>query len=175
MKTPFLFSALKAALIGLLLVTASCKHDTDVVTPDGSTSGSSLAFVGKNLRMTALALEPAQDLDGDGKIDNDLLQFLPDCARDNTIRFDKDGRLSGDEGKQVCPSTGDEEGPTSVEPSTWSYNAQTHILRIVNNGDATNVTEWEVVEQSASGLKAKIRMTSDEGATLKMVMTWKTA
>lgn len=161
-------SFFKMALFGLLLLTASCKKDGDAVTPNG---GSSLPFVGKNLRMTAVALDPAQDLDGDGRVDGDLMPFLPACSRDNTIRFEKNGQLNGDEGATQCPSTGDGDF-VSVEPSTWTYNPQTNVIRVTANGDPSNVTEWEVVNATSNQLKAKVGLASDKGNSLDMVMTW---
>jgi len=171
MKTSTFLFTLKTALFGLLLLTASCKKDSEeAVTPDGG-SGSTLACVGKNLRLAALNFDPAIDLDGDGKLDNDLLKFMDDCARDNTIVFEKNGKLSGSEGAKVCPNTGDD-SPTSYGPSTWTYNPQTRILRIVANGDATDVTEWKVLDVSGSQLKATIATESGDGTDMKMVMTW---
>lgn len=159
---------LKTALFGLLLLTASCTDkDKNVITPE---EGSSLACVGKNLRLTGLAFNPAMDIDGDGKVDTDLLKYLPACSRDNTINFEKSGKLSGSEGASVCPR--DDENPVSVEPSTWTYNAQTRIVRIVVNGDATDVSEWKVIDVSANLIKAAIVTESANGDKLDMIMTW---
>ena len=161
MKTsPFLLS-LKTALFGLLLLTASCKKNNDIITPGGD---SSLACAGKNLRMTALTFDPAVDLDGDGKVDNDLLKFMNSCALDNTINFEKSGKLSGSEGANVCPGGAD--GPVSTEASTWTYNAQSHILRIVPNGNPSETTEWNVQDVSASRIKATIVTESADGDQL---------
>lgn len=176
MKTStFLFSC-QTALLGLLLMTASCKKDSDVVkpAPDSSDTGaaSSLACAGKNLRLTALTFDPAIDIDGDGKPDKDLLNFMPECARDNTINFEKGGKLSGSEGAKTCPSADDDNSPASYGPSTWTYDKATKVVRIVSNGDATKVTEWKVIDVSASLIKARIGTESADGSQLDLVMTW---
>lgn len=165
-RTGGLFFTAKTLLFGLLLLTAACKKDTDAVTPDG---GSSLACAGKNLRLTALTFDPAVDIDGDGKVDSDLLKFMPACALDNTINFDKSGKLSGSEGANVCP--GDDDNPVSIEASTWTYDPATRVLRIVPSGNPADATEWSVQQVSGNLLKASIMMESDDDK-LKMVMTW---
>lgn len=169
MKKLSFLATLKTALFGLLLLSASCKHDTDAVNPDNN-GGSSLACAGKNLRMVGLALDPPQDIDGDGKIDTDVLKFVSECSRDNTIRFESDGRLTGDEGKLQCASSDD--SAIGVKPTTWTYNAQTRVLRITANGDATNVTEWQDVDVSTTTIKGSVVTVSERGKTLKMIMTY---
>lgn len=164
-----LLFSLKTALFGLLILTASCKKDTEVVTPDGG-GGSSLACVGKNLRLTALNFDPAMDIDGDGKVDSDLLKFMPACALDNTINFEKGGKLSGSEGPNVCP--GDDESPVDVEASTWTYDAGTKVLRIVPTGKPSEATDWKVQSVSSNMIKAAIQTESEDGGKLNLVMTW---
>lgn len=168
MKTPtFLFSP-KLAVCCLLLLTAACKKDSDAIAPDNSTS---LACVGKNLRLAALALDPAQDIDGDGKVDADLLKYMEPCALDNTIKFEQGGTLTGSEGSNVCPSNGDG-GLVDMKPSTWTYNAQTRVLRVVPTGNPENASDWQVERVTGTTLRASIIMESEEGNRLKMLMTW---
>ncbi len=170
MKNFPLFATFKTALFSILLFSASCKHDTEVVSPggDGTTS---LACAGKSLRLSAVTLDPPQDLDGDGKIDTDVLKFVSECSRDNTIRFEGDGRLTGDEGKLQCANTGDD-AAMGVKPTTWTYNAQTRVLRITVNGDAANITEWQDVTVTANSIKGSVVTNSESGKTMKMIMTY---
>ena len=171
MKTFSFFPSrvLAFSLLGLLFVTAACKKSDDAVTPviDDNTP----AFVDKNLRITAVTSDPLIDMDGDGKVDKDLMAFLRPCDTDNTIRFEKSGRLSGDSGATDC-SSGDNEA-TDTKPGTWTYDAKTHILRLITGPQGSqNVAEWEVLEASATGLKAKIGA-QDSSDNLKLIMTWK--
>ena len=171
MKTFSFFPSrvLAFSLLGLLIVTAACKKSDDAVTPvaDDNTP----AFVDKNLRITAVTSDPLIDMDGDGKIDKDLLAFLRPCDTDNTIRFEKSGRLSGDKGATDCTQNDNEASDTN--PGSWTYDAKTRILRLTTGpkGDQ-NVAEWEILEASTSGLKAKIG-TQDSSDPFKLIMTWK--
>ncbi|MBD2701976.1 hypothetical protein IC229_15105 [Spirosoma sp. BT702] len=156
-------------LLGLVLTMTACKKETEIVNPiDG---GSAPAFVDKNLRITAVTSDPLIDIDGDGKLDKDLLPYLRPCDLDNTIRFEKSGRLSGNSGSNNC-NDGSEQASDS-KPGTWTYDGKSHILRLITTVDSKqNVAEWEILEESASGLKAKV---SAQGSTddFRLVMTWR--
>jgi hypothetical protein len=171
MNTSTFFSSLKVACLGLLVFTASCKKDPDAITPDQGSGGggSSLAVAGKNLRMVALATDPAMDFDGDGKVDNNLLAFMPECALDNTINFQTNGKISGSEGGKVCPNDGGDPDPTDIKEGTWTYEPKTQILRITTGGDAT---DWKVLSATGSTLKVSLAMDSDEGDKMSLIMTW---
>jgi|GEM_PF-7134892 len=168
MKTSTIRSAANVLFLGLMLVTAACDKNKDVVTPE---ENASLPCAGKNLRLTALNFDPALDLDGDGKVENDLLGYMPDCALDNTINFEKSGKLSGSEGSKVCPSDGDD-SPVEVGASTWTYDPKTSTLRIIPNGKPAEANEWKVKEVTANRIKASIVTESEDGDKLSMVMTW---
>lgn len=169
---PFSFvptRVLAFSLLGLLFVTAACKKSDDSVTPVANDT--TPAFVDKNLRISAVTSDPLIDMDGDGKVDKDLMAFLRPCDTDNTIRFEKSGRLSGNSGATDCSNGGNEASDT--KPGTWTYNATTHILRLVTGSEGNqNVAEWEVLEASAGGLTAKIGA-QDSSDNLKLIMTWK--
>ncbi|GAB3700493.1 hypothetical protein GCM10027592_27500 [Spirosoma flavus] len=147
----------------------ACKKETEPINPNNG--GSAPAFVDKNLRITAVTSDPLIDIDGDGKLDKDLLPYLRPCDLDNTIRFEKSGRLSGTSGATNC-NDGSEQA-TDSKPGTWTYNANSHVLRLITTVDSKqSVSEWEILEESASGLKAKV---SAEGSTddFRLIMTWK--
>ncbi|GAB2576776.1 hypothetical protein [Spirosoma areae] len=158
---------LAICLLGLLLSTAACKKDTDGVTPVNNDD--TPVFVDKNLRISAVTSDPLIDLDGDGKVDKDLLAFLRPCDTDNIVRFEKGGRLSGNDGALKCSDGNTDTNETT--PGKWTYNANTHILRLIT-GPNENVAEWEILEASATGLKAKVS-TQDSNDPLKLIMTWK--
>lgn len=153
----------------LMLTTSACKKETETVQPTNGMDGTP-AFVGKNLMMTSFEVSPAIDLDGDGKVDSDLLVFLRPCDRDNTILFEKNGKMSGSNGNLSCDNT--ETDPSTVKPSTWSYDAQTKTIRITTNNDPTDVSEWKVVEASANSLKVEVSVVEKQGSH-KTIMTWK--
>ncbi|GAB3996725.1 hypothetical protein GCM10028807_40010 [Spirosoma daeguense] len=159
---------LSLCVLGLLLSMSSCKKENDPVNP---ITGNLPAFADKNLRITAVTSDPLIDIDGDGKVDKDLLPFLRPCDMDNTIRFEKNGRLSGNSGSLDCNDGS--ETSTDANPGTWTYDSKTHILRLITIVDSKqNVSEWEILEESASGLKAKVGA-DGSGEAFRLIMTWK--
>lgn len=150
----------------LMLAASACKKETETVQPDSSTP----AFVGKNLMMTSFRVSPSVDLDGDGKVDDDLLSFLKPCERDNTILFEKNGKMSGGNGTLSC--NGAEIDPSAAKPGTWTYNEQTKTIRIVKDNNPADVAEWKVVEASADGLKVEVSV-NETTRSYKTTMTWK--
>jgi hypothetical protein len=124
---------------------------------------------GKNLRMTALTMDPAMDFNGDGKVDTDLLEYMPQCALDNTIKFEANGKITGSEGGDVCPADGDE-SPTDIKEGTWSYDDKTKILRLNTAGD---VVDWKVLTLTSTTLKASLVMDAlDNSSKMSLIMTW---
>ncbi|MVM41966.1 hypothetical protein GO730_37080 [Spirosoma sp. HMF3257] len=161
-------TCLLAAIATLSLVTSSCKKGDDGVQP--ANNSSTPAFVGKNLIMTSFQVDPAIDLDGDGKLDTDLTVFLRACDKDNTIVFEKNGTLSGSNGQLSCSD--DESDPSAIKPSHWTYNEQTKIIHITKDSDATDMSDWKVMEASANGLKVELSV-NEPGQSYKTIMTWK--
>ncbi|QJW88318.1 hypothetical protein HNV11_02480 [Spirosoma taeanense] len=161
--TPFILAVTAA----MMLTTSACKKTNDIVKPDGATTGTQ-AFVGKRLILSAFTMSPAVDFDGDGKVDPDLMAFMQECDKDNTIVFEKGGRLSGDNGALRC----DDDEPATGSAGTWSYDEQTKILRIIDAEDKTDISEWHVLEASAKTLKVEVSVVED-GVSLKATMTWK--
>lgn len=159
------FSSLSlwSLLLGLMLFTAACNKDKDGVEPGGIDG--TPAFVGKSWQLSAFTLDPAQDLDGDGKPDADLMKFMRPCDKDNTVTFEKNGKLSGSNGKLKC----DDDEPTDGSAGRWSYNADTKILTIT---DEDGANEWKIIESTGSTLKAAVEVL-EEGNEFKAVMTWK--
>lgn len=174
---PFLFNnksmnrtflrPLSAVLFGLLVMTASCKKDVDPVTP--ATGGSSTpSFVGTRWQMSAFLLDPSIDFDGDGKVDNDLLPFMPACDRDNSIVFEKSGVVTESEGQVDC----NHEPSEAKKPDQWRYNAGTRTITLTDGSDPTDVSTWEVVEASSRVLTIRTTVTED-GQTLKATIHWR--
>lgn len=149
--------------ISLLTFSGCTEKNKDILPGDGSP-----AFVGKRLILSAFTMEPAVDLDGDGKPDPDLLRFLDDCEKDNILIFEKGGKLSGENGLLRCDGDVVDEG----NAGTWTYDESAKILRIVAADDKTDISEWKILEASSKVLKAQVEVEED-GFTLKAIMTWK--
>ncbi|MDB5242009.1 MAG: hypothetical protein JWP57_2634 [Spirosoma sp.] len=163
----FAIRSINALLLGVSLLTLSCKKDVDVLTPTtGSTQN--LAFVGPQWQMSAFLLDPSVDFDGDGKADSDILPFMPACDRDNAIIFNADGKISGLEGQLRC----DNEPAKNQKPDTWRYNDATKTITITDGEDPTDVSTWEVVEVSSKKLTIKTTVVED-GVTFNASIHWK--
>ncbi len=160
-------NAFIVASVAILTLTLSgCKKNENEIDPiDGGTP----AFVGKRMVLSSFIMDPAVDLDGDGKVDPDLMAFLEDCEKDNIVIFEKGGKLSGENGAKRC----DDDELSEGNAGTWTYNEQTKILRIVDADDKSDISEWKVIEASSKILKAQVEVEED-GFVLKAVMTWKT-
>ncbi|MBO0929767.1 hypothetical protein [Fibrella aquatilis] len=152
-------------VLGLLTTLSACKKDQQAVTPD--TPGDFVAsFVGVRWQMASFELTPPQDLDGDGRPDSNLLQFMRPCDLDNTLIFERNGSLTGDNGKLSC----DDDAATN-KPGTWTYDNASKKMTVVD-GDDGSVSNWTVEEASARYLKVKTTITED-GHTYAAVITWK--
>lgn len=163
----FVSRSINALLLGVSLLTVSCKKDVSVITPStGSTQAP--AFVGPQWQMSAFLLDPSVDFDGDGKVDSDILPFMPACDRDNAIIFNPDGKITGVEGKLRC----DDEPATNEKPDTWSYNNASKTITITDGDDPKEVSTWEITEASSSKLSIKTTVVED-GVTFKASIHWK--
>jgi len=165
MKTSL--TQLRSVLFALLVVAglASCKKDGENINPD--LIDNNPAFVGKKWQLSSFILDPAIDLDGDGTPDPDLLEYLPACSKDDIIIFKADGKMGGEPGV-LC----DDETPGGSGSGSWTYDKNSKILKIIGSDGPTDVDELQVVEMSASTLKAKVEVT-EEGTTLTAYMTFK--
>ncbi|MBO0935891.1 hypothetical protein J2I47_04960 [Fibrella sp. HMF5335] len=162
-----LFTFLLPILVGLLASLSACKKEQQDVDPNPNPPGGFVAsFVGVRWQMASFELDPPQDLDGDGKPDSNLLQFLRPCDLDNTVVFERNGTMSGDNGKLKC-----DDDPATSKPGSWTYDNTTKKMKIVDGDDGT-VSDWIVDEASARYLKVRTTITED-GRSYSAVITWK--
>ena len=161
-------SLMLAGAATLMLTASAFKKDNQTVQPDSNSA--TLAFVGKSLVMTSFQVSPAIDLDADGKLDSDLTVFLRDCDKDNSITFEKEGVMSGSNGNLSCS---DHEVASPIAKSShWTYDPSTKTIRIVKDNDATDVSEWKVLEASANSLKVEISV-AEPTRSYKTITSWK--
>lgn len=156
--------------VGLLLSATSCKKDPNPVGPD-PTGGFAPSFEGVHWQIANIILDPAIDINGDGKPDSDITELiLRPCDLDNSLMFEHGGKFKSSNGKLSC----EDDDPTPAQPGTWTYNSDTKKLRIVDGEDPADTMEWSVIEASPKYLKVKTSLT-EEGQTFGIVMIWKTA
>lgn len=157
-------------LVGLLLSATSCKKDPTPIEPD-LTGGFAPSFEGVHWQIASIILDPASDIDGDGKPESDVTNLLlRPCDLDNSLMFEHGGKFSSDNGKLSC----DDDELTYAQTGTWTYNSSTKKLRIVDGADPADTMEWSVIEASPRYLKVKTTIPG-EGQTFGIVMIWKTA
>lgn len=172
--------SLKMFLFGLILLVSSCKKDPEPVDPDnpgqeqpggggGNNGTSSLPCAGKDLKIQSFLFTLTEDESGE-ETGGDLVDEFPECAKDDRIRFEKSGKISGSEGSKICPP--DEEPDTEVPVpvnSLWSYNAQNKTFKMYEEGKANEAVVWKVDEVSSNSLKISFTEKA-EGFTTKIVL-----
>lgn len=145
--------------LGLLMAVTSCKNGGDPV-PAGPT------FDGKTYRIVSYTLNPAADLDGDGKADTDLTILMDDCVKDNTATLETGGKVKINFGTVKCAS----DGPATQNGGTWSYDTTKNVLKTVDNDNPTKFTEWQVSE-GGNTLRTTAQFVDDEVTyTTTMIM-----
>jgi hypothetical protein len=107
------------ALLCISCIMSSCKKDDDPTKTDLLTS--------KDWKTTALTIDPAVDMNGDGTADTDMLSLYEDCQKDDLVRFGTDKTVTNDEGETKC----DPDDPQTSSGGTWSFNSDETELTIV--------------------------------------------
>ncbi|GGH21087.1 hypothetical protein FAZ19_15220 [Sphingobacterium alkalisoli] len=106
------------AALGSNLVIAAVWHESPIREIPNSPFGNHYWAV------SSATIEPALDLDMDGKPDSDLRALVPDCEGDDADRYLEDGTIVTDRGSKSCDI--DEE--RQEETGTWSYDPSTRVL-----------------------------------------------
>ncbi|WP_020601621.1 lipocalin family protein [Spirosoma spitsbergense] len=161
----FPLRSLNILLIGLLLLTAACRNDTDIRTTGTSANP---AFVGPRWQMTAFVLNPAIDFNGDGTLESDLFSFMPACDRDNSLAFNANGTMVTSRGQLQCSDS----ASNSDRINTWQYDSASRTLTITDSGKSTEPATWTVIEASASVLIIE-KTDLEKGKPVKNTVHWK--
>ncbi|MFC3196028.1 hypothetical protein ACFOET_00245 [Parapedobacter deserti] len=90
-------------------------------------------------------IQPALDVDMDGKPDTDLLILIPPCERDDADRYLDDGTILTSRGSASCEADEEEE----EETGTWSYDPTTKTL-LFEKYDGGKPVEARLASASAS-------------------------
>ncbi len=158
-------NVIRLAVIGSALVAglASCKKDDENnVKPDGGTKTS---FSDKKWQPVSLIIDPALDIDGDGKPDKDLMQFMPACQKDDIVVFQKDGKVMNDNGSNRCEAN---EAKTE-QTGTWTYDEAAKTIKIKTSDNPSEVESWQIVESTSTTLKVRYDF-QEEGQTFKATL-----
>ena len=164
MQKFFTFALAAALFVG---GASSCKKDGNETTPGGGDK--TPAFVGKTFTVQLIKIDPAFDMDGDGKPDDELTKFLDACDLDDAVVFQPDGKLIEDRGTNRC----DPAEARTAHTSNWTHNGGKITMTDVAN--PTEKTEWTILESNNSTLKVQLTVIPDEnaGQAIKATMTMK--
>jgi len=146
MKRHFL-RVLTLLLLSLVILTAnSCKKD------DESKSKTDL-LTGKYWKYTAMNISPSIEFNGFEY--SDLFGLLPNCTKDDLVKYDADGTVIYDEGASKC-----DEGDPQTETGTWSFNSDETKITEVFDGDSFT---YDVLELSDTNVKFSYSEEADYG------------
>ncbi|MDH7462280.1 hypothetical protein QEG73_13360 [Chitinophagaceae bacterium 26-R-25] len=145
------FSKRAAIIVLTVAVIAGCKKENSAPTKTQLlTSGS--------WKLTSEYFDVAVDMNGDGHVENEVINVLPSCFTDNITIFKEDGTVIRDEGLSKC----DPNDPQVIETTKWRFSEfETKILI----GDPGYEDVGQLVELSATVLMIKVG-TPGSGITL---------
>lgn len=143
-----IFRVLAIMLLSFVILAAnSCKKDDD----DSKTKTEMLT--GKYWKFTAMNISPA--IEFNGLEYSDLFGLMPNCTKDDLIKYDANGTVTYDEGPSKC-----DEGDPQTETGTWSFNSDETKITEVYDGESFT---YNLVELSDSNLKISYSEEADYG------------
>jgi hypothetical protein len=158
---------MKTKVVTLLIAAAfltagitSCRHKKD----DPQPASVKEMLINKKWLATSMTIDPGVDIDGDGKIDTDWMQFIEDCEKDDLTVFADDGELLTLDGAVKCGNAGN-------PPSHWELSDNNTRLKVTFEGETEM---WDIVSITATSLKVKFSY-NVEGKNVVMTATFKNA
>jgi len=142
-----------ALLLFVLAITfIGCKKEEDKQdggssTPTPTASKTEL-LIGKNWKLTAWTVDPAQEIDA--VLTNDLYSTVQPCDVDNFIRFSADNTMITDQGTDFC----NPDAPQTIQ-SNWGWKSNETVLTI-------GLFDFDLVELTATTLKVKTVYPSED-------------
>ncbi|WP_028297713.1 DUF5004 domain-containing protein [Olivibacter sitiensis] len=106
------------------------------------------SFADKRWQLKSMTVSPAIDIDKDGVLDTDMLQFQDECDADDITIFRSDHQLIIEHGRIPCND--DEEA--EEEKGEWQYDPAKKTLTITHY-DSDKIEEVQVAESQATRLK----------------------
>jgi hypothetical protein len=141
-------------LFGLLVVLASCNKDDDNNTPPPKTAQEYLTA--GFWKTTAMTIDPGINLGG--TVITNFFAQVPDCTKDDLVRFNTNGTITDDEGPTKC----DPNDPQTVNEGTWVLSADSKTLTISYPGD--DPRSFEILELNNTTFKGKYTFVADFGS-----------
>jgi len=129
--------------VGSSLFLTNCKKDDKDPdpAPSGPAQSNTQRLTGKNFKLTALTISPS--ILG---LSNYYAQ-VPDCEKDDLIRFDTPDIFKKDAGSVKC-----DPNEVQTKTGTWTWNTNETIITITMDGDSQS---WTVTKNDGTTLKVK--------------------
>lgn len=116
------------------------------------------AFTGKYWYLESSHVEPAIDLNMDGKADTDIRVMLEDCDKDDAEMYRADGKILKDFGSVKC----DEEDKNGKEVGSWTFDAATRQIT-AKHDDTEKPQSVTIKEISGNKMVMTYTFTSSKG------------
>ncbi|GAO44160.1 lipocalin family protein [Flavihumibacter petaseus] len=132
-------------ILGIGLFAASChkKKVEDLISGNDEISSQ---LVNKKWNLTEQTIAPAIDVNGDGTPDTNMLNFLPECAKDDYIVFDKEGSFTIFDGTNLCTESQPEVG-------SWLLTNEKDLLITQPAG----IREAKVISITGTSMKLEVK------------------
>ncbi len=141
------FKILTVMFLSVVILAAnSCKKDDDEKTKTDM-------LTGKFWKFTSMNINPA--IEFNGLEYSDLFGLMPNCSKDDQVKYNSDGTIIYDEGPSKC-----DEGDPQTETGTWVFSADE--TKITETFDGESFT-YNVVELTDSSLKFSYSEVADYG------------
>ncbi|UKJ08521.1 lipocalin family protein [Solitalea lacus] len=144
-------------LTGILLISgfSACNSDNDDDTTLSPSNGTKTQLVGKKWKITAMAIAPGFDLDGDGDLETDLYNYTPTCTKDDYVIFKDNGKSEAYSGPNLCIG---EDG--AVENGTWALESNNTKMKVVDSEGETFI--WNIVSLNNNTFKVSYTETFED-------------
>jgi hypothetical protein len=134
----------------VLFLAISCDKDDDDDTPAGKTKTQMLTEATWKFQAAGI------DIDKNGTWETNLASFIPDCAEDNTLKFETNGSGTSDEGTVKCS------GNTSqTTPFNWAFATNETVINITGNAVLGYGGQYKLVSLT----EAKMSLSKDTTIT----------
>lgn len=127
-------------------------------------------FGNKRWAVASSTIQPALDVDMDGRPDTDLTILLPPCEKDDTEQYTEEGTIVTYRGRVKC----EEDEEQEEETGTWSYDDASKTL-VLDRYDSRKPVTAKVISASASEIVFTASHQSSAGKhTIRTVLKAKT-
>lgn len=118
----------------VLFLAIGCDKNDDDDTPSGKTKTQILSESTWKFQAAGI------DVDKNGTWETNLVAFIPDCAKDNTLKFETNGTGISDEGTVKCSGN-----TNQTTPFNWTFATNETVINITGNAVLGYGGQYKVV------------------------------